>query len=66
MIAYNLTKEISGEKILKDIQNLIQKFREANQEGIPLLTISIRTITKDDTSLIPKLEYKNLDQDCIT
>ena len=59
MISYVLDKEISGEKILQDIQNLITKFRESSQDKIPILYIDIRTISHEDTSLIPKIEYKN-------
>lgn len=59
MIAYSLNKNISLENLSKDINNLIEQFRKQHPEKIPILTINIRSISKDDTSLIPKLEYKN-------
>jgi len=58
MIAYVLDKEITGEKILQDINGLINKFKQTNPQNIPILTISIKTISHEDTSLIPKLEHK--------
>lgn len=66
MIAYVLDKEISGEKILQDIQNLIIKFKEAGQDKTPILYIDVKTISMEDTTLIPKLEHKILDPNCIT
>jgi hypothetical protein len=63
MIAYTLNKNISIENLSKDINGLVEKFRKDYPEKIPILTIDIRTITRDDTSLIPKLEYKG---DCLT
>lgn len=56
-LAYTLDKEISGEKILKDIQKLINKFKSESSQT-PILYVSIRTITREDDSAIPKLEYK--------
>ncbi len=61
MIAYVLDKEIGTEKVLRDINNLINKFRSESPEQIPILVIQIKSISKDDTSLIPKLEHKNLE-----
>ena len=63
MIAYVLTKEISGEKILQDINKLLEKFKKNNNDVVPILTINIKTITNDNNSLIPKLTYK---EDCST
>ena len=65
MIAYVLDKDIPGEKILQDIQNLIAKFKSGSQDKIPILYIDIRTISHDDTSIIPKIEHKKPD-DCFT
>jgi len=62
MKSYRLDKKIDGEKILQDIQDLVTKFAQTNTDKIPILYIDIRTITAEDTSLIPKLEY----QDCTT
>ena len=58
MKSYRLDKKIDGEKILKDIQDLVTKFTQTNTNKIPILYIDIRTITSEDTSLIPKIEYK--------
>ena len=66
MIAYVLNKDISGEKILQDISGLIEKFREHSQDEIPILCIHIKTISREDTTMIPKLEHKILDSNCIT
>lgn len=58
MRAYVLNKKIDGEKILKDIQELINSYHKEYPDQTPILTITITTISYDDTSLIPKLEYK--------
>lgn len=63
MIAYVLTKEISGQKILQDINGLLEKFKKDNKDAIAILTINIKTISDDNTSLIPKLTYEG---DCTT
>ena len=65
MIAYILDKNIPGEKILQDIQSLVTKFKQNSQDKTPILYIDIRTINHEDTSIIPKIEYKNPD-DCST
>lgn len=57
MIAYVLNKEIRGEQILQDIYNLIVDFKQNNKDTVPILYIDIKTITKEDTTLIPKIEY---------
>lgn len=62
MIAYRLDKTIDSQQIINDIQNLVQKFMQKEQNRIPILYIDIRTITKEDTSLIPKITY----EDCTT
>jgi hypothetical protein len=64
MIAYVLDKDVGAEEILSDIQKLINKFKLENPTTVPILTIQIKTISMDDTSLIPKLEHKILDSDC--
>lgn len=56
MLAYVLDKPIDGNKLLQDIQNLIQK---QNGSGVPMiLVIKLQEIVSDSTSHIPKLEYK--------
>lgn len=62
MIVYKLDKQINSQKILKDIQNLVQKFIQQEPNKIPILIIDIKTVTTEDINLIPKIEYK----DCIT
>jgi hypothetical protein len=68
MIAYVLNKEISGEKILQDVQKLIVDFKHNNnnKDKVPILYIDIKTITREDTTLIPKIEYHSLEPDCHT
>lgn len=72
MIAYVLDKEISGEKILQDIQKLIVEFKQNNPESSwpwssgPILYIDIKTIAKEDTTLIPKITHHSLEPDCLT
>lgn len=61
MLCYKLDKNIQGEKILQDIQKLVTNFRKHNTDAVPILCVTIRTITHDDTSLIPKIEYRPLD-----
>lgn len=55
MLAYSLNKNLDGNKILKDIQNLISDYNGNNDK---ILVIQIREIVKDSTDHIPKLEYK--------
>jgi hypothetical protein len=62
MIAYKLDKNIDGEKLLKDVQNLVKKFMQKEPDKIPILYIDIRSITREDTSPIPKITYN----DCTT
>lgn len=61
MLAYKLNQQIDGEKLLKSIQQLVQKsVVDPNKEYV--LIIKIENIAYDDNSAIPKLEYKHLDQ----
>ena len=62
MIAYRLDKNIDGEKLLKDVQNLVKEFMQKQPDKIPILYIDIRSITREDTGLIPKITYV----DCTT
>lgn len=59
MLFYRLDKDIPAEKIVQDIQNLVQKFSQSNPQDIPILTIGIKTISQENTSIIPKIEYKD-------
>lgn len=65
MLAYSLENNISGEKLLQDINRMIDSFRKNSPGKNPILYIDIRSVIYDDTSLIPKLEYKNHEEDCI-
>lgn len=58
MLAFKLNKNIDGGKLLHQIQNLISKFQLENQGTQALLVIDIKTISQDNDSFIPKLEYK--------
>lgn len=58
MLYYALNKELSGEKILKDIQNLINQHRPDKDS---ILTISISRVIKDNNEIILKLEHKQLE-----
>lgn len=63
MIAYSLRNQISGEKLLQEIDRMIHK-HQGSKDSL-LLCIDIRQIVSEDNSLIPKLEYKG-DSDCPT
>jgi hypothetical protein len=59
MLYYVLNKNIEGEKILKDIERMVNNFSINNQtEQIPILCISLKSISYDDHTMIPKLEHK--------
>lgn len=60
MLYYALNKELSGEKILKDIQNLINQHKPDKDS---ILTISISRVIKDNNEIILKLEHKQLESD---
>jgi hypothetical protein len=64
---YSLAREISGEKLVQDIANMVTKFlKSGGDKNNSILTIQIHTIS-DHTgdSLMPKLECKNIN-DCPT
>jgi hypothetical protein len=52
---YVLDKNLNGEKILADIQKLINKSHNLSQS---ILKISISSITTSTNDMIKKLEYK--------
>lgn len=57
MLVYKLGQSnINGEKLLNDIQNLINKHQPKDADL--LLCITIKSVSYTDTSLIPKIEYK--------
>jgi hypothetical protein len=59
MLAYKLNNPINGQKLLMDIQNFI---RQNNVDGEnSLLVITIKNISQDNTTIIPKLTLKQED-----
>jgi len=60
MLAYSLSENINGEKLLKDIQSLVQKTVVPNKRYV--LTIKINEIDYENDSLIPKLTSQDLDR----
>lgn len=59
MLYYVLNKNIEGEKILKDIEKLVHNFTKNNKtDDAPVLCISLKTISYNDHTMIPKLEHK--------
>ena len=57
MLAYNLNQNIDGQKLLQDIQNMINNYNKQPNDSL-ILTIRITKIEQDYVSHIPKLEYK--------
>jgi len=58
MIAYSLNKNIDGQKILQDIQKLINKYSNNHTSKQLILTIRVNEIAQDNDDYILKLEYK--------
>jgi hypothetical protein len=56
MLAYSLHQQINGEKLLQDIQNMIQK--EARSDVSLMLVIKLQEITSESTCHILKIEHK--------
>jgi hypothetical protein len=55
MIYYKLDKELSGQKILEDLQKLISNYNSKDS----VLVISVKKIIDyNGDSLLPKLEYR--------
>lgn len=59
MICYKLDKDLSMEKLAQDINKLLSK--QSYDHDKTILCIMLKNITYDDTSMIPKIEYKNID-----
>lgn len=55
MILYKLDKNISMEKLAQDINRLLE--RETIEPANTFLCVSLKKITYDDTSHIPKITY---------
>lgn len=56
MLAYCLNKDLNGQKILSDIQKLIDKSVKSPSS---ILVIQIKEIVTETSDLIPKIEYKS-------
>lgn len=56
MLAYSLNKPIDGNKLIQDIQNLIQK--ESEHGGSMVLVVKVQKILSESTAHILKLEHK--------
>jgi len=62
MIAYVLNENIDAQKLIRDIQNLINKtVTTTRSERGFLLKIEIKPISYDDNSAIPKLTYQDIE-----
>jgi hypothetical protein len=57
MLAYCLDKNIDSQKLLRDIQNLINSYTKQPQDSL-ILTVRIIKVEQDTTEHIPKLEHK--------
>jgi len=57
MLAYRLDKQIPAEKIIQDIQKLVSSRGEETDSLV--LVITLNKITNTDTTLIPKIEFKD-------
>lgn len=56
MLSYALSKPIDGNRLLQDIQNLIQKESESGDSMV--LIVKVQKVSYESTSHILKLEYK--------
>jgi late competence protein required for DNA uptake (superfamily II DNA/RNA helicase) len=57
MLAYSLNKNVDGQKILVDIQQMIEKRMKETSEQL-ILVIDLKTINSETNDLMPKLENK--------
>jgi len=57
MLAYVLDRAIDSQKLLQDIQNLINNYPKEPNDSL-VLSIRITKIEQDTSEHIPKLEYK--------
>jgi hypothetical protein len=64
---YSLARELSGEKLLHEISNMINKFMQNNGDmKNSILVVEIHSVSDNSgDSLIPKIQYKNIN-DCTT
>jgi hypothetical protein len=57
MLAYCLNKNLDSQKLLQDIQNLVNKHNQEPNNQL-ILTIRVVKINQETVEHIPKLEYK--------
>jgi hypothetical protein len=57
MLAYCLNKNLDSQKLLQDIQNLVNKHNQDPNNQL-ILTIRVVKINQETVEHIPKLEYK--------
>lgn len=65
MLAYSLHSNIEVNTLMNDINKLISQHKDHSPDTTPILCICIKTVSYDDTSLIPKLPYKGDENVCI-
>lgn len=58
MLTYSLNKQIDSQKLLENIQNLINKSDPTKDR---IMIIQIKNIDQESRAHILKLEHKNLD-----
>ena len=63
-LVYKLDQPLNAQKVLEDIQKLINNFMKQT-DSVPLLVVSIKTISYEDSSHIRNIEYKS-QGDCTT
>jgi len=56
MLAYRLDKNIDSEKLVNDINRMLSK--ESGDKSQMVLVVSLKHLSQEDVSLIPKLESK--------
>lgn len=65
MLAYSLHSNIEVNTLMNDINKLISQHKDDSPDTTLILCICIKTVSHDDTSLIPKLPYKGNENVCI-
>jgi len=61
IIGITLNKEINCESICAHVQNLVNNFQKSNPNfSNSILVMEIKNIIDSDDSLIPKIEYRDI------
>jgi len=58
LLSFSLSQNIECQKICNELQRIITIYQKSNSLEDSVIVIDIKKIT-NDSSLIPKLEYKN-------